>query len=45
VAWLYPLRPDNKNSERINNLVEFIIGIIESKPEYKALPPARGGYL
>jgi hypothetical protein len=45
VSWYYPLPQDNTNSRYINNLVTFMIEIIESKPEYKALPPARGGYL
>ena len=45
VSWFYPLPQNDANSERINSLTGFLIEVIESKPEYKALPPARGGYL
>lgn len=38
---------DNPNLEvqKLRELGRFIIDIIESKAEYKKLPPARGGYL
>ena len=45
VIWYYPLNysdPDAVSLKEINNL---IISIIESKPEYKKLPPANGGYI
>ena len=43
-VWSYPTP---ENDEEFNDLLElrqFIITIIESKPAYKLLPPASGGY-
>jgi len=43
-VWSYP---PLENDEEFNDLLElrqYIITIIESKPGYKHLPPARGGY-
>lgn len=45
VNWFCPLPQDNPNGIRLLTLQQKIIEIIESKPEYQALPPARGGYL
>jgi hypothetical protein len=42
--WTYPLLENNKQLDDLMELRQFIIGIIESKPEYKNLPPANGGY-
>ena len=43
--WTYPLNDDNPQVKDLIELQNFIITIIESKPEYKRLPPRRGGYL
>jgi len=42
--WNYP---PLENNPQFNDLIElrlYIVNIIESKPEYKNLPPAKGGY-
>jgi hypothetical protein len=38
------LNPDVK-ADKLRELITLIINIIESKPEYKALPEIRGGYM
>ncbi len=43
--WTYPLNEHNSQVRDLMKLNSFIISIIESKPEYKKLPPARGGYI
>lgn len=43
-VWTYPLNEDNPKVKDLLELNDLIISIIESKPEYKKLPPARGGY-
>ena len=43
--WTYPLNDDNSRVKDLIELNNFIINIIESKPEYKRLPPRNGGYL
>jgi hypothetical protein len=45
VSWNTNSVIDNETSINLEQLVSFIVGIIEEKPEYKALPPARGGYI
>ena len=45
VYWRPPLSLMNESAPRLIELINLIINIIESKPEYKALPPARGGRL
>ncbi|MDZ7262309.1 MAG: hypothetical protein ONB05_09430, partial [candidate division KSB1 bacterium] len=45
VYWRYPLPEGNKFVPLLQELVNLIITIIESKPEYKALPAARGGWI
>ena len=45
IIWIYPLNEDNVEANNLMKLKDFIISIIESKPEYKKLPPAKGGYL
>ncbi len=45
IIWTYPLNEDNVEANDLMKLKDFIISIIESKPEYKKLPPAKGGYL
>jgi hypothetical protein len=44
-VWTYPLKEDNDSANAIMELRSFIVSAIETKPEYKRLPPARGGYL
>ncbi|MBN2424534.1 MAG: hypothetical protein JXR46_13955 [Calditrichaceae bacterium] len=43
--WTYPPLEDNAQFNNLLELRGFIITIIESKPEYKNLPPAEGGYI
>jgi hypothetical protein len=45
VSWYYPLPANHDHAERLSALQDLLITIIVAKPEYKALPPARGGYL
>jgi len=45
VIWYYPLDSRSEYSQPLSELTELIKQIIESKPEYKKLPPAQGGYL
>ena len=43
-TWIFYI---SENDPQFNDLIElkkYIISIIESKPEYKRLPPRRGGY-
>jgi len=44
VNWYLPL-PDNEESISLLELIEHIISIIESKPEYQSPPPMRSGYI
>jgi len=43
-VWFYPLVENSDQMKQIMELNSFIISLIESKPEYKKLPPSRGGY-
>jgi len=43
VYWRYPLPEGNEFVPRLVELKNLIIDIIESKPEYKKLPAAKGG--
>ncbi len=45
VVWYYPLDASDANSKAILELRDFITQVIQAKPEYMALPPARGGRL
>ncbi len=45
IIWTYPPVENNGQFNELLELQKFIITIIESKPEYKELPPARGGYV
>ncbi len=45
VSWYYPLPEDHEYVSDLLALRDFLIELIESKPAYKSLPPARGGYL
>jgi hypothetical protein len=44
-VWTYPLLENNSQFDDLLELRKFIITLIESKPEYKKLPVARGGYV
>jgi len=46
VVWYYPLPEDvvNNFDYRLESTRDLLWDIIESKPEYKALPPVKGGY-
>ena len=43
-VWFYPFIENDVQMKRIMELNSFIISMIESKPEYKKLPPSSGGY-
>jgi hypothetical protein len=43
VYWCYPFSVENEFVPRLVELKNLIIDIIESKPEYAALPAAKGG--
>jgi hypothetical protein len=45
VYWRYPLPDEYEFVPLLLELKNLIVDIIESKPEYKALPPPRGGRL
>ncbi|HEX9974492.1 MAG TPA: hypothetical protein VGD14_20660 [bacterium] len=45
VYWRYPFPEGNEFVPHLIELKNLIIDIIESKPQYRALPPARGGRL
>ena len=46
VIWYYPLPADRFDNYdyRLESTRDLLRVIIESKPEYKALPPVKGGY-
>jgi len=44
VTWHYPLDSQDPQVAALMSLKDFIIQIIEAKPEYKKLPMGRGGY-
>ena len=43
VGYYIPLPDDDSATEKILELTDFIINIIQQKPEYQALPAPRGG--
>jgi hypothetical protein len=43
--WTYPLLENDTQFNDLLELRQFIITIIESKPEFKKLPAHRGGYI
>lgn len=45
VTWDYQDPGNNKEANDLLSLINLITSIIESKPEYKSLPQAQGGYL
>jgi hypothetical protein len=42
--WTYPKKLNDPDLDALLSLQNYIISIITSKPEYKALPPSRGVY-
>jgi hypothetical protein len=44
IVWYYPISSKSKFKYYIEGIQELLNDIIVSKPEYKALPPAKGGY-
>jgi len=45
LSWKDNILNNDKRAEKLRELINFIKDIIESKEEYKQLPPARGGYI
>lgn len=45
VVWFFPMDTSNPYAQSLRELAELIQTIIETKPEYKKLPPVRGSYL
>jgi hypothetical protein len=45
VSWNSNSMLENNVQDNLLQLVDLIRSVVEQKPEYKALPPARGGYL
>ena len=45
VRWEDQYGDEGARAVRLRDLAEFIREIVESKPEYKALPEPKGGYL
>ena len=45
LSWKDNILNKDKRAEKLRELIKFIRDIIESKEEYKQLPPARGGYI
>ena len=41
--WTFPILESKTDFNNLLELRQFIITIIESKPEYRKLPPSRGG--
>ena len=43
--WTVLIDLSNPQAVKLKELSSLIISIVESKPEYKKLPPSRGGYI
>jgi hypothetical protein len=43
-VWYSHASPNDKSIYYVEQLQDLLWNIIVSKPEYKALPPSRGGY-
>ena len=43
--WEDEIKNENIEADRLRELIELIWSIIQSKEEYKKLPPPKGGYL
>ncbi len=45
VYWEDSIVSSDPRAANLRGVMEFVRALIESKPEYQQLPPARGGYL
>ena len=45
VFWEDSILSSDPRATRLRQVLAFVQNLIESKPEYQQLPPARGGYL
>ena len=45
LLWHDNMLTEDEKAMKLRELINFIRNIIESKEEYKKLPPAQGGYL
>jgi len=45
LSWEDNITNEDKKAEKLRELIKLIRDIIESKEEYKQLPPPRGGYI
>jgi len=45
LSWEDNIINEDKKAEKLRELIKLIRDIIESKEEYKQLPPPRGGYI
>jgi hypothetical protein len=45
VFWEDSIISSDPRRTKLREAIEFIRRLVESKPEYKQLPPARGGYM
>jgi hypothetical protein len=45
VVWNYPINTSNPQGQAIRRLATALWNTVTAKPEYKQLPPTRGGYL
>jgi hypothetical protein len=45
LAWEDEITNPDEKADKLEELINLIINIIESKEEYKALPKANGGYI
>ncbi len=43
--WEDEIKNENIEADRLRELIELIWSIVQSKEEYKKLPPPKGGYL
>lgn len=44
LKWLDGYYGQSEQAKKLRELIQYIANIIESKPEYQQLPPARGAY-
>lgn len=44
LSWEDGITNKDERADRLRELIKLIIDVIESKEEYKKLPPPRGGY-
>lgn len=44
VVWFYPIDRKYKADVYVEHIISLIQDIVYAKPEYKALPPTKGGY-